>query len=184
MDRIDQIIDALNQAIPAVPFGRDAMEDDTPEDWGAVELAGADHVIADGRVIDTDWRVNVWMCVSERETGLEADVGEVLAELADEWYSRWKCSERAYLYDIDKVMWHWTITVPDPLEIPGTEPDGEPEPEPDPGTDPDSPVEPGGDPGDGITETAPTEPDPGTDPGDDPDPAETPAEEPEVGGDG
>ena len=176
MDRIDQIIDALNQAIPAVPFGRDAMEDDTPEDWGAVELAGADHVIADGRVIDTDWRVNVWMCVSERETGLEADVGEVLAELADEWYSRWECSERSYLYDIDKVMWHWVITVPDPLEIPGTEPDGEPEPGPVP------------DPGEGITETAPTDPDPGTNTGTDPDPAEEPAEEaaedPEVGGDG
>lgn len=158
MDRIDQIIDALNQAIPAVPFGRDAMEDDTPEDWGAVELAGADHVIADGRVIDTDWRVNVWMCVSERETGLEADVGEVLAGLADEWYSRWECSDRAYLYDIDKVMWHWVITVPDPLEIPGTEPEPEPEPDPDP--------------------------DPDTDPDADPEPDPDPDPDPEVGGDG
>ena len=145
MDRIDQIIDALNQAIPEVPFGRDAMEDDTSEDWGAVELAGADHVIADGRVIDTDWRVNVWMCVSERETGLEADVGEVLAGLADEWYSRWECSERAYLYDIDKVMWHWTIIVPDPLEIPEPDPDPDPDPDPEPDPEPDPDPEVGGD---------------------------------------
>ena len=157
MDRIDQIIDALNQAIPEVPFGRDAMEDDTPEDWGAVELAGADHVIADGHIIDTDWRVNVWMCVSERETGLEADVGEVLAGLADEWYSRWECSERSYLYDIDKVMWHWVITVPDPLEIP-EDPDADPDPDPDP--------------------------DPDTDPDADPDPDPDADPDPEVGGDG
>ena len=164
MDRIDQIIDALNAALPDIPVGRDAMEDDTPEDWGAVELSGADHFLADGRVIDTDWRADVWICAADRGTDLAATVSETLAGLADEWYSSWYFQDRNYLYDIDKVLWHWVIMVPDPLEIPGDETetgDGTGD-----GNDPD--------PGDGTGD--------GNDP--DPEPDPDPGTGPEVGGDG
>ena len=152
MDRIDQIIDALNAVLPDSPVGRDAMEDDTPEDWGAVELSGAEHIRADGHVIDSDWTADIWICAADRGSEMAAAVAEVLAELADEWCSVWSVKDRGYLYDIDKVLWHWVITVPEPLEIPDPEPapDPDPEPDPEPAPDPDPDPEPdpeGGDQG-------------------------------------
>lgn len=117
MDRIDQIIDALNEAVPEVPFGRDAMETDTPEDWGAVELTGGEEFVADGKVIDTVYQVNIWMCVSSREAELCPRVSAVLQEIAGEIWGRWSFAERAYLYDVDKAMWHWKMEIPGPLEM-------------------------------------------------------------------
>ena len=125
MDKIDRIIDALSQAIPDVSFGRDAMETDTPEDWGAVELAGGDGFVADGTVIDTIWKVHIWMCISDRGTEIIQDVKEVLQEFAEEWFARWNFPERAYLYDVDKVMWHWTIQIPEDMEEPDEDDTGD-----------------------------------------------------------
>ena len=85
MDRIDKIIDTLSEAIPEILFGRDAMETDTPEDWGAVELAGGDPVLADGKVIDMVFRVSIWICVGSREAELCRKVSEVLQGLADDF---------------------------------------------------------------------------------------------------
>lgn len=134
-DRIDEIIDRLNTSVPGISFDRDALVADTPEDYGSVELTGADGFAADGHIIDQIYRASVWICITDRGTRAMEQVQSALEEMAWEWLLGWSFPQRSYLYDINKVVWRWEIRIPGPLT------DGETETEPDEDPDEDAGTE-------------------------------------------
>ena len=121
-DLIDQLIDDLNDGVDYVTFDRDVLETDRPDDWAAVELTGADDSEwGDGHLLEQELTADVWVCVICRG----CDGG-------------WRLVSRAYLYDLDKVRWRWTVTMFSPLaedpeededldELPFTDPEEDPE---------------------------------------------------------
>ena len=142
-DLIDSLIDALNDGVDGITFDRDVLDTNRPEDWAAVELSGEDGAEwADGNLIDQALNVDVWVCVSDRGSWPKRQVQAVLKAFCAEIQAGWRFVARAYLYDLDKVMWHWTVSIDGPLadeldELPFTDPEEDPEdedtwPDPDP----------------------------------------------------
>ena len=134
-DLIDTLIDALNDGVNGVTFDRDVLDTNRPEDWAAVELSGEDGAEwADGNLIDQALNVDVWVCVSDRGSWPKRQVQAVLKAFCAEIQAGWRFVARAYLYDLDKVMWHWTVSIDGPLadeldELPFTDPEEDPEDE-------------------------------------------------------
>lgn len=135
-DLIDSLIDALNDGVDGITFDRDVLDTNRPEDWAAVELSGEDGAEwADGNLIDQALNVDVWVCVSDRGSWPKRQVQAVLKAFCAEIQAGWRFVARAYLYDLDKVMWHWTISIDGPLaeeqpdELPFTDPEEDPEDE-------------------------------------------------------
>ena len=125
-DKIDVLIDALNDAVPTIPYARDAMDLDTPEDWGAVELNGGDGFDADGITIDMDYRANIWTVTEDRGTEVMYLVQDVLTDFQERWFGfKWQFPERIWLNEINRVAWKWTVRIPGPLD---TETEDEAEP--------------------------------------------------------
>ena len=117
-DLIDTLIDALNDGVDGVTFDRDVLDTNRPEDWAAVEMTGdGDDEWADGTMIDQTVTLDIWVCVSERGSRIRTEVQDVLQAFAAEHDTGWKFVSRNYLYDLDKVMWRWTVTLWGPLEI-------------------------------------------------------------------
>lgn len=129
-DLIDQLIDQLNDGVPDVTFERDVLETDRPEDWGAVELTGEDDSEwADGTMIDQVLAADVWVCVTGRGSRIKRRVQAVLRQFGAENDAGWKLISRNYIYDLDKVVWRWRVSLWAPLD----ENDGEMDwPDPDP----------------------------------------------------
>lgn len=135
-DLIDNLIDALNDGVDGITFDRDVLDTNRPEDWAAVELSGEDGAEwADGNLIDQALNVDVWVCVSDRGSWPKRQVQAVLKAFCAEIQAGWRFVARAYLYDLDKVMWHWTVSIDGPLaeeqpdELPFTDPEEDPEDE-------------------------------------------------------
>ena len=121
-DLIDALIDALNDGVPDVTFDRDVLDTDRPEDWAAVELTGQDEgEWADGHLIDQGLTIDIWVCVSDRGSGVKRRVQDVLKEFCETWQTGWKLVSRNYLYDLDKVMWRWAVSIEGPLTYPEQE---------------------------------------------------------------
>ena len=114
-DLIDQLIDDLNDGVDGITFDRDVLDTDRPDDWGAVELTGATEEWADGQMVDQETSADVWVCVSEKGTRVKRQVQRVLNQFAREREAGWTFVRRAYLYDLDKVMWQWTVSICGPL---------------------------------------------------------------------
>ena len=115
-DRIDDLIDALNDGVDGITFDRDVLDTNRPDDWGAVELTGDDDADwADGTMIDQTVSADIWICVSDRGSWPKRSVQRVLKEFCPEIVAGWRFVNRAYLYDLDKVMWHWTVSIDGPL---------------------------------------------------------------------
>ena len=115
-DRIDDLIDALNDGVDGITFDRDVLDTNRPDDWGAVELTGDDDADwADGTMIDQALTADIWICVSDRGSWPKRSVQRVLKEFCPEIVAGWRFVNRAYLYDLDKVMWHWTVSIDGPL---------------------------------------------------------------------
>lgn len=115
-DRIDDLIDALNDGVDGITFDRDVLDTNRPDDWGAVELTGEDDADwADGTMIDQALTADIWICVSDRGSWPKRSVQRVLKEFCPEIVAGWRFVNRAYLYDLDKVMWHWTVSIDGPL---------------------------------------------------------------------
>ena len=131
-DLIDVLIDSLNDGVDGVIFDRDVLDTDRPDDWGAVEMTGDNGAEwADGRLIDQTVTLDLWVCVSERGSRIRTDVQDVLIAFAQDHEIGFKFVSRNYLYDLNKVMWRWSVTVWGPLELPAeTEPEEDPEDEP------------------------------------------------------
>lgn len=129
-DLIDQLIDQLNDGVPDVTFERDVLETDRPEDWGAVELTGEDDSEwADGILIDQVLAADIWVCVTGRGSRIKRRVQAVLRKFGTENDAGWKLISRNYIYDLDKVVWRWRVSLWAPLG----EDDGEMDwPDPDP----------------------------------------------------
>lgn len=129
-DLIDQLIDQLNDGVPDVTFERDVLETDRPEDWGAVELTGEDDSEwADGTMIDQVLAADIWVCVTGRGSRIKRKVQAVLRNFGAENDAGWKLISRNYIYDLDKVVWRWRVSLWAPLD----EDDGEMDwPDPDP----------------------------------------------------
>lgn len=129
-DLIDQLIDQLNDGVPDVTFERDVLETDRPEDWGAVELTGEDDSEwADGTMIDQVLAADIWVCVTGRGSRIKRRVQAVLRNFGAENDAGWKLVSRNYIYDLDKVVWRWRVSLWAPLD----EDDGEMDwPDPDP----------------------------------------------------
>lgn len=106
-DAIDGLIAALNAA--AVPeglaFERDVLDVDRPEDWGAVEFTGTVDEWADGHIIDQMLKLDIWAAVSDRAAQWKDLVEGVLRGYGDRL--AWHMKERAYLHDLNKVVWKW-----------------------------------------------------------------------------
>ncbi len=130
-DLIDALIDALNDGVPDVTFDRDVLDTNRPEDWAAVELTGQDESLwADGHLIDQSLTIDIWVCVSDRGSGVKREVQDVLKDFCAEWHIGWKLVSRNYLYDLDKVMWRWNVSIEGPLTYPEQDdPAEDPDPE-------------------------------------------------------
>lgn len=138
-DLIDQLIDDLNDGVDYVTFDRDVLETDRPDDWAAVELTGADDSEwGDGHLLEQELTADVWVCVSSRGSQVKRDVQKVLKTFCRGCDGGWRLVSRAYLYDLDKVLWRWTVTMfsplaedpeedEDPDELPFTDPEEDPE---------------------------------------------------------
>lgn len=122
-DLIDDLIDELNDGVDGVTFDRDLLDTDVPEDWGAVELSGQDDSEwADGHLIEQELSADVWVCLSSRGSKVKRQVQAVLARFSTQTGGGWRLIARAWLYDLNKVMWHWSVTMFAPLA--DDEPDG------------------------------------------------------------
>lgn len=116
-DLIDTLIDMLNDGVDGVTFDRDVLDTNRPEDWAAVEMTGdGDAEWADGKLIDQTVSLDIWVCVSERGSRIRTEVQDALQAFAAEHDTGWKFVSRNYLYDLDKVMWRWTVTLWGPIE--------------------------------------------------------------------
>lgn len=145
-DLIDALIDALNDGVPDVTFDRDVLDTNRPEDWAAVELTGQDDAEwADGHLIDQSLVADIWVCVSDRGSGVKRQVQNVLGAFCDRWRIGWKLVSRNWLYDLEKVMWRWQVSIDGPLaypeededDLPFTDSEEDPEEDPEwPETDP------------------------------------------------
>ena len=136
-DLIDQLIDQLNDGVPDVTFERDVLETDRPDDWGAVELTGEDDSEwADGTMTDQVLAVDVWVCISGKGSRIKRKVQAVLKSFCEEYDGGWKLISRNYIYDLDKVVWRWRVSMWAPLEE--DEEEDPQDPETDQGTDPEA----------------------------------------------
>ena len=105
-DAIDTLIADLNAATGgALTFERDVLDTDRPEDWGAVELTGTENEYADGKIIDQVLLLDIWASVSDRGSDWLRKIEGVLGSYGD--LLRYKLTERAYLHDLNKVLWRW-----------------------------------------------------------------------------
>lgn len=136
-DLIDELIDDLNDGVDSVTFDRDVLDTNRPDDWAAVELSGEESAEwADGNLVDQVVNVDVWVCVSDRGSWPKRQVQAVLKAFCAEIHAGWRFVARAYLYDLDKVMWHWIVTIDGPLLISEPEEEDEELPFSDPEEDP------------------------------------------------
>lgn len=126
-DLIDQLIDDLNDGVGDVTFERDVLETNRPDDWAAVELTGeGESDWADGNEIDQTLNIDIWVCVSTRGSRIKRQVQRVLRAFCAEYDGGWRLTSRNYIYDLDKVIWRWTVNVWAPL---GEDPEQDDEPE-------------------------------------------------------
>ena len=104
-DAIDGLIAALNAVtVPrGLAFERDVLDVDRPEDWGAVEMTGTENEWADGEIIDQVYKLDIWASVSDRSAEWKAVIEDVLREQK----TAYRLKERAYLHDLNKVLWRW-----------------------------------------------------------------------------
>ena len=112
-----------------VTFERDVLETNRPEDWAAVELTGQDEAEwADGGLIDQSLIIDIWVCVSDRGSGIKRKVQTVLQAFCAAWQTGWRLVSRNYIYDLDKVIWRWQVSIEGPLTYPEEEEDPTEEP--------------------------------------------------------
>lgn len=117
-DQIDELIDTLNDACPGIVFERDALEVNRPEDWAAVEMTGSESQWADGVMVDQVLKCEVWVCLNDRRAGVRKRVQAALARFsaAHEGTVGWEFTQRAYMYELDKVVWKWTVWMDGPID--------------------------------------------------------------------
>ncbi len=115
-DAVDRMVAKLNE-IDGIEFVRDAWVNKAPENYGVVELSGEPRQLwADGRLLDSVWRVIITLYVSGADDEWPARVQEKLEamEAADEVELTHTIS-RSFDYEIGKVSWVWQVNLCGPL---------------------------------------------------------------------
>lgn len=109
MDRIDELLEKLEAALPEVTWDRDAVSEDAGVNTGAVELSGARSFHADDRTLEQILRIDVWLCVKDSGADYLDTVQTVLAGMADKYDGgfAWSFTGRGYSPNIDNVVWQW-----------------------------------------------------------------------------
>ena len=131
-DLIDLLIDRLNDGVSGVIFDRDVIDTDRPDSWGAVELVDCDEEWADGKCIDQVNTCDLWVCVSDRGSGIKREVQAVLDAFGAQYELGWRFVSRNWHYNLEKVVWRWSVTLWGPLELDDGDPEeteGDAEPE-------------------------------------------------------
>ena len=107
MDRIDQMLDTLREALPEITWDRDAVSEDAQGDTGCVEMTGSRGFYCDGKLVAMAVQLDVWICCQGSGTEILAAVNAVMNGWADEGAFAWSMPERRYAYNIDQVIWRW-----------------------------------------------------------------------------
>lgn len=112
VDAVDELVAKLN-TISGIEFVRDAWLNKAPENYGVVELQGeARQLWADGKLIDSIWRVIITAYVTGDDDTLAYTVQSKLEDLeADGKADLTHTISRAFDYTIGKVVWTWQVNL-------------------------------------------------------------------------
>ena len=118
VDVADLITEKLNE-LNGIEFARDAWQNEAPAQYGVTELAQEPNLImADGKVIDEIYQMNVTLYVNGADDNWADAVREKTEELeaAYEWMDiSFRMMQRIYLHDIGKVQWTFRLNFSGPL---------------------------------------------------------------------
>lgn len=115
VDAVDMIVDKLNE-LDGIEFTRDAWENAAPDQYGVVEVNGQiGSTYGDGNLLDERWQITITAYVNGDDDGWPYRIREKLEELEAELDTSLTTSGREYAYDINKVVWRWTLRLWGPL---------------------------------------------------------------------
>ena len=112
VDAIDVLVNKLN-TIEGIEFVRDAWLNKAPDNYGVVELQGeANQLWADGKLIDSIWRVIITAYVTGDDDTIAYTVQSKLEDLeADGKVDLTHTISRNFDYTIGKVAWVWQVNL-------------------------------------------------------------------------
>lgn len=111
-DVVDELVTQLN-TIEGIEFVRDAWQNKAPDDYGVVELSGeASQLWADGKLIDSIWRVIITAYVTGDDDTIAYTVQEKLEELEEAGaVDLTHTISRSFDYTVGKVVWVWQVNL-------------------------------------------------------------------------
>lgn len=115
VDVVDELTAKLCET--GVTFVRDAWLNKAPDNYGVTELQGeARQLWADGKLVDSIWRVIVTLYMK----GDDDTIAELVQEKLEELEAAGKADlthtiSRDFDYETGKVRWMWTVTMYGPL---------------------------------------------------------------------
>ena len=111
-DVVDELVTQLN-TIEGIEFVRDAWRNKAPDNYGVVELQGeANQLWADGKLIDSIWRVIITAYVTGDDDTIAYTVQEKLEELEEAGtVDLTHTISRSFDYTVGKVVWVWQVNL-------------------------------------------------------------------------
>lgn len=111
-DVVDELVTQLN-TIEGIEFVRDAWQNKAPDDYGVVELSGeASQLWADGKLIDSIWRVIITAYVTGDDDTIAYTVQDKLEELEEAGaVDLTHTISRSFDYTVGKVVWVWQVNL-------------------------------------------------------------------------
>ncbi len=115
VDAVDELTQKLSEI--GVEFVRDAWLNKAPDNYGVVELQGeARQLWADGKLLDSIWRVLVTLYVKGDDDSYAYQVQSKLEELESAGkVDLTHTISRSFDYETGKVQWVWTVNMYGPL---------------------------------------------------------------------
>ena len=111
-DVVDELVTQLN-TIEGIEFVRDAWLNKAPDDYGVVELNGeASQLWADGKLIDSIWRVIITAYVTGDDDTIAYTVQDKLEELEEAGtVDLTHTISRSFDNTVGKVVWVWQVNL-------------------------------------------------------------------------
>ena len=112
VDAVDELVTKLN-TISGIEFVRDAWMNKAPENYGVVELQGeARQLWADGKLIDSIWRVLITAYVTGDDDTIAYTVQDKLEALETEGKADLTHTiSRSFDYTVGKTVWTWQVNL-------------------------------------------------------------------------
>ena len=112
VDAVDELVTQLN-TLDGIAFVRDAWLEKAPDNYGVVELQGeASQLWADGKLIDSIWRVLITAYVTGDDDTIAYTVQDKLEALEAEGKADLTHTiSRAFDYTNGKVVWTWQVNL-------------------------------------------------------------------------